>query len=138
MATITLYHGTQTDNIDVLEPRQRYYPGTDTAPRPAIYATDVQAYAAAHAFPWATEEGVDLHFEENQVVLEVPKALEDRLNKPIFIYTIPGDTFQAVTEDEMGHNFRSTERVKCLAKKQFATVIEAVTSLGGTVIIKSV
>jgi hypothetical protein len=136
MAAITLFHGTQTDNIEVLEPRERYYPGTDTAPRPAIYATDVPAYASAHAFPWATAEGVDLHFEENRVVLEVPKALEERLNKPIFIYTVPGDTFQAVIEDTMGHNFRSTERVRCLAKTRFETVTEAVTSYGGTVIIK--
>jgi hypothetical protein len=136
MAAIALFHGTQTDNIEFLEPRQRYVPGTDTAPRPAIYATDDPAYASAHAFPWATAEGVDLHFEQNRVVLVVPQALKDRLNKPIFIYTVPGDTFQTVFEDSLGHNFRSTERVKCLAKTRFETVIEAVASYGGTVIVK--
>ncbi len=136
MAAITLFHGSQTDNIDIFEPRQRYVPGNDKAPRPAIYATDDPAYASAHAFPWATAEGVDLHFENNRVVLMVPKALEERLNKPIFIYTLPGDTFQPVTEDPIGHNFRSTERVKYLAKTRFETVFEAVTSFGGTVIVK--
>ncbi len=136
MATITLFHGTQTDNIEILEPRKRYVPGNDAAPPPAIYATDDGAYASAHAFPWATAEGVDLHFEDSRVVLVVPKVLEERMNKPIFIYTVPADTFQEVTSDPVGHNFRSTESVKCLAKKRFETVTEAVTFFGGTVKLK--
>jgi hypothetical protein len=136
MVANILFHGTQTDNIEVLEPRERYVPGTDTAPRPAIYATDVAAYASAHAFPWATAEGVNLYFEQERVVLIVPKALEERLNKPIFIYEVPGDTFQPVTSDELGHNFRSVSPVKCLAKRRFETVTQAITFFGGTVTIK--
>lgn len=133
---VTLFHGSQTDNIVALEPRNRYVPGGDTAPPPAIYATDLPAYASAHAFPWATEEGVDLYLEEGRVILEVPKILEERLKKPIFIYTVPAKTFTAVTSDSMGHNFRSTEPVKCIAKQRFESVTEAVTSFGGTVRIK--
>lgn len=133
---VSLFHGTQTDNIHTLEPRNRYVPGGESASPPAVYATDLPAYAAAHAFPWSTDEGVDLYLEEERVILEVPKILEERLKKPIFIYTVPAQTFTAVTSDAMGHNFRSTRPVQCVAKQCFASVTEAVTSLGGVVRIK--
>lgn len=130
------FHGSHTDNIATLEPRYRYVPGGDTAPPPAVYATDIPAYAAAHAFPWSTDEGVDLYLLEGRVMLEVPKSLEGRLKEPIFIYTVPATTFSAVTSDEMGHNFRSTQPVQCIAKQRFESVTEAVTSLGGIVKVK--
>lgn len=136
MAMVTLFHGSQTDNIDTLEPRNRYVPGGDNAPPPAIYATDLPAYASAHAFPWSTDEGVDLYLEEGRVILEVPKILEERLKKPIFIYTVPAKTFTAVTSDLMGHNFRSMQPVKCIARQRFETVTNAVTFFGGIVKIK--
>ncbi len=136
MTPVTLFHGTQTDNIQTLEPRKRFVPGNDTVTPSAIYATDDPAYASAHAFPWVTAEGVDLYFEENKVVLEVPKNLEERLNKPIFIYEVAGTTFEAVTSDSLGHNFRSVQSVKCLSKRRFETVIEAVATFGGRVTIK--
>lgn len=136
MTSITLYHGSQTDNITTLEPRKRFIPGNDTAPPAAIYASDHPAYAAAHAFPWATAEGVNLYFDRQQVMLEIPKSLEERLNRPIFIYTVPANTFEPVASDAVGHNFRSVKPVTCLAKRRFETVIDAVTTFGGTVTIK--
>jgi hypothetical protein len=136
MAFITLFHGSQTDNIETLEPRKRFVPSNDTAPLAAIYASDHPAYAAAHAFPWFTAEGVNLYFDRKFVVLEVPKMIEERLKQPIFIYTVPANTFEPVASDAVGHNFRSLKPVKCLAKRRFETVIDAVTTFGGTVTIK--
>jgi len=136
MVSTVLFHGSQTDNIEMLEPRKRFVPGTDPSSPFAIYATDHPAYAAAHAFPWATAEGVNLYFNRQQVILEVPKAIEERLKGPIFIYTVPAQTFEVVASDALGHNFRSVKPVQCLAKRRFETVIEAVTSFGGTVTIQ--
>lgn len=136
MAINILFHGSQTDNIEILEPRKRFVLGKDLSSPFAIYATDHPAYAAAHAFPWATTEGVNLYFNRQQVILEVPKAIEERLKKPIFIYTVPAETFEVVTCDALGHNFRSVKPVRCVAKRRFETVIEAVTSFGGTVTIQ--
>lgn len=133
---VTLFHGSSTDNITTLEPRTRYVPAGDTASPPSVYATDIPAYASAHAFDWETKDGVDLYLEEGRVILIVPKILEERLKKPIFIYTVPAITFTAVTSDSMGHNFRSTEPVKCVAKQRFESVTEAITSLGGIIKIK--
>lgn len=137
MASIVLFHGSQTDNIEMLVPQKRFVPGNDTAPPSAIYASDHPAYAAAHAFPWITSEGVNLYFDRKLVVLEVPKNIEERLKKPIFVYTVPADTFEIVASDAVGHNFRSIKPVRCLAKRRFETVIDAVTTFGGTVTIKS-
>jgi hypothetical protein len=136
MASITFYHGSQTDNIRTLEPRKRFVPSHETAPPAAIYASDHPAYAAAHAFHWTTAEGVRLYFDRLQVMLEVPKSLEERLHRPIFIYTVLADTFEPVASDRVGHNFRSVKPVNCLAKRRFETVIDAVTTFGGTVTIK--
>lgn len=58
-----LYHGTLTDNIELLEPRLRYTPGEEEDSPAGIYATDDPAFAAAHAFPWSSLEGIDLHYE---------------------------------------------------------------------------
>jgi hypothetical protein len=138
MAAIgSYYHSSQTDDIDTLEPRSRYTPGGDKAPPSSVYATDDPAYAATHAFPWATEEGVNLYYDDSgHVKLEVPASIQDRLKQPVFIYEVSSKTFEAVTSDEMGHNFRSVVPVKCLAKRRFENVIAAVTCYGGTVEIK--
>lgn len=136
MASLTLFHGSQTDNIKTLEPRKCFVPSNDTAPPAAVYASDDPAYAAAHAFPWVTAEGVNLYFDRKLVVLEIPKSIEERLKRPVFIYTVPADTFEPVASDAVGHNFRSVKPVTCLAERRFETVIDAVTTFGGTVTIK--
>lgn len=70
------------------------------------------------------------------VVLEVPKNIEERLNQPIFIYHISSERFELLNIPPYGHNYRSLEPVKCIAKQRFETVIEAITHFGGTVKIK--
>jgi hypothetical protein len=133
MASISLYHGSPADNIETLEPRKGYVPGNDDAPPPAVYATDIPALAAAHAWRWSSNDGVDLYLDEGRVVLIVPKRLEERLKNPVFIYEVPAAKFQVVACDDFGHNFRTTEPVKCLAKRRFENVADAISSLGGRV-----
>lgn len=137
-----LYHGSQTDNIETLEPRKRYTPGEITNSPSAIYASDDPAFAAAHAFPWSSSEGIELYYDRDEedlpehVVLEVPKSLEARLNEPIFIYQVPLEDFELLDIPPHSHNYRALEPVPCLTKQRFETVAEAITSFGGTVKIK--
>lgn len=137
-----LFHGSQTDNIGALEPRQRYTPGNEKGSPAGIYVTDNPAYAAAHSFPWSSDEGVDLYFERGEengreyVVLEVPKEIETRMQQPVYIYTVKPDSFSPVVSDPVGHNYRSVESVDCIAKQVFESVTQAVEFHGGRVIIK--
>ena len=61
-----LYHGSTTQNIKRLEPRIRYTPA-GKIDYSAIYASPLAAYAAAHSFPWSSNEGVDLDVLNNQI-----------------------------------------------------------------------
>lgn len=137
----SLYHGSQADNIEMLEPRKRYTPG-EIPNSPAIYASDDPAFAAAHAFPWSSSEGIDLYYDhedgdvKEHVVLEVPEHLLSRLEKPVFIYQVSSEKFESLNIPPYGHNYRSLEATKCIAKQRFDTVIEAIHYFGGTVKIK--
>ncbi len=137
-----LFHGSQTDNIGALEPRRRYIPGNEEGAPEGTYATDNPAYAAAHSFPWSSDEGVYLCFERDEengreyVLLEVPKEIEARMQQPVYIYTVKSDSFSPVVSDLVGHNYRSVESVDCIAKQVFESVTQAVEFHGGRVIIK--
>lgn len=139
LAFLKLYHGSQTDNIEVLEPRTRYTPGTEKDSPAGIYASEDPAFAAAHAFPWSSAEGVNLYYDSDEnnssqhVILEVPKSVEARLEQPIIIYEVDAKNFELLNIPPAGHNFRSLEAVKCLAKKRFENVKEAVQHYGGVV-----
>lgn len=58
-----IYHGTTRKDLQVIKPFKRYTPGgedvADSIP-PRIYATYNPAYAAAHSFPWSSDDGVDI------------------------------------------------------------------------------
>lgn len=142
-AFVCLFHGSQTDNIETLEPRKRHTPGGEANSPAGIYATDDPAYATAHAFPWSSSEGIDLYYGSNNdeasehVILEIPQSLESRLKQPIFIYEISPENFELLPIPPYGHNYRSLKPAKCIAKKRFETVIEAVNHYGGTVKIKA-
>ncbi len=134
MAINLLFYGSWKGDIEVLKPRQLFFPDTETT-SPAVYATDSQAYAVGRAFAWSARQDVELGFEENRFVLKVPQILEEQLRKPIFLYAVPSDKFQVIEKSE--HDFRATEPVQCLARAWFPTVIDAVVFTGGIVIVKS-
>ena len=142
MVSNVLFHGSQTDNIQKLEPRRRYTPGQEENSPSSIYATDNPAYAAAHSFPWSSDEGANLYFEYEErtrresVVLKVPKKIQARMQFPVYIYTVKSDGFSPVMSDPCGHNYRSVESVSCIAKQVFENVTEAVMFHGGRVVIK--
>lgn len=130
------YHGSSTDGIERLEPRRRYTPGEEFNSPASIYASDLPAFAAAHSFPWATEEGVDLYVDGSVVTIEIPRTLLDRLQQSTYIYTVDATEFSPVESESTGHTFRSTKSVDCLEKTSFKTVIEAIDHYGGRVVIK--
>jgi hypothetical protein len=137
----SLFHGSLTDHIETLEPRKRYTPGGEENSPSGIYASDDPAFAAAHAFPWSSVEGVDLYYElegdKFEHVLEVPESLKTRLEQPIFIYEVSAKNFELLNISPAGHNYRSLEPTKCLGKKRFETVSGGIHSYGGIVKIKS-
>ena len=77
-----LYHGTGVPNIDMMEPRKRFTPGGQNAPE-RVYAGDMPAFAAAHSFPWATEEGFELSVEDGTVIFKVPSKFKSRLEQKV-------------------------------------------------------
>lgn len=133
-----LYHGSITPNIDTLMPRKRYIPDNEKNTPECIYATDDPGFAAAHAFPWSSNEGIDLYYDEDEakvarVHLEVPAKLFARLNQPVYIYKVNSSSFYWIKEDVLGKTYRSLERVKCLGCQRFSTVLEAIQTFGGKV-----
>lgn len=113
------------------------------APR-AIYATDDLAFAAAHAFPWSSKEGIDLYYDVDEskggppfLHLEVPANLFARLNQPVYIYKLESKNFTWIKEDVAGKSYRSLEPAKCLSVQRFDTALNAIETFGGKVIKKS-
>jgi hypothetical protein len=131
-----LYHGTQIDNIEHLEPRLRYTPGKESSSPPGIYASDLPAFAAAHSFPWSSDEGIDLYVAESTVVMEIPRSLLPRLQAKIYIYTVDSHPFSRVEQESTGHTFRATVPVDCLEKIGFENVVDAIEYYGGQVVVK--
>lgn len=127
-----LYHGTVTANIKELEPRKRYTPGGGEVP-PRIYATDRPDFAVMHAFPWSSDEGIDIVEHEGKLSLLIPEHLKDRLEQSICIYELKGDTFIFTEEEETGNTYHSDTPVIPDSVEEFSSVTEAVKHYGGTV-----
>jgi len=128
-----LYHGSLTPNIKEFTPRKRYAPRElgEGVPE-AIYAGDEPAYAAAHSFPWSAKEGFDVIYEDGGLVLIVPKRFVERLNHEVYIYKLPGDTFELLKDvNPKGHNFWSHEAVVPTNFNKYASVTDAVKNNGG-------
>ena len=68
-----VYHGSSVE-ITELEPRERFTPAEGVGSR--VYASDLPAFAAAHAFPWHSGEGIELDIDEGTAVLRVPAGLK--------------------------------------------------------------
>jgi len=130
------YHGSLTDEIERLEPRLRYTPGNESNSPAGIYASDLPAFAAAHSFPWSSDEGIDLYVVGETVMLEIPRSLVERLQIPVHVYRVENKLFSQITCDLTGHTFRATEPVDCLEKKSFSSVVEAIEYYGGYVVIQ--
>ena len=124
-----LYHGSVVQGLVALEPRKRFTPGEDVAAA-LIYATPLPGYAAAHAFPWSSDEGFDVAVENERVTLLVPKGCEDRLLVPISIYKLPADTFKLTEEEVTGQTWHSTSSVPVIEETKYPSVRDALVALG--------
>lgn len=125
-----LYHGSTTQNLKTLEPRKRYTPAgkIDYA---AIYATPLPAYAAAHSFPWSSDEGVGLDVVDGKVDMSVPKALQPRLQVSISIYKVSSDNFEHTKEEETGYTWHAVKPAQVIEETKYKSVEEAIAVLGG-------
>jgi hypothetical protein len=130
-----LYHGTPVGGIGRLEPRQRFTsPTLGDDVFPAVYAADAPAYPAGHAFPWSSAEGIDLGYEDGQLVLAVPVKQAERLNQKVYLYALPPDTFEPLPNvPPEGRNYRSRAAVVPLGVSEYGSVREAVEASGGGV-----
>lgn len=124
-----LYHGSITQNIKILEPRKRYTP-QGKIDYSAIYATSLPAYAAAHSFPWSTDEGVRLDVCENSVDLSIPKSLKDRLQVPISIYKLSSEGFEHTKEELTGYTWHTIHPVEVIEEIRYPSVEIALKELG--------
>ncbi len=127
-----LYHGTVTANIAEFEPRKRFTPGDGDVP-PRIYATDRADFAVMHAFPWSSDEGIDIVEHEGVLHLQIPEHLRNRLNQRIYIYKLKGDAFVFTEEDETGNTYHSEVPVIPESVMEFNSVTEALAYYGGVV-----
>ncbi|MEK7184720.1 MAG: hypothetical protein AAB683_01110 [Patescibacteria group bacterium] len=124
-----LYHGSITQNLKKLEPRKRYTPA-GKIDYSAIYATPLPAYAAAHSFPWSTDEGVGLDVSENGVDLFIPNKFKSRLQVPISIYKISAESFLRTKEEETGYTWHATIPIDVIEEKKYSSVEVALRELG--------
>jgi len=130
------YHGSSTDGIECLEPRLRYTPGEELSSPSSIYASDLPAFAAAHSFPWSSDEGIDLYVDGQTVIMEIPLSVYERLLRKTYIYVVDSNQFSLVDCESTGHTFRATTPVDCLEKISFQSVVEAIEYYSGHVVIK--
>lgn len=133
---IFFYHGSSTDGIECLEPKLRYTPGEELNSPPSIYASDLPAFAAAHSFPWSSDEGIDLYVDGQAVIMEIPSSVYERLLRKTYIYVVGSNQFSLVECESTGHTFRAITPVDCLEKVSFESVVEAIEYYGGHVVIK--
>lgn len=134
--TAFFYHGSSTDGIECLEPRLRHAPGEELSSPSSIYASDLPAFAAAHSFPWSSDEGIDLYVDGQMVIMEIPLPIYERLLRKTYIYVVDSKQFSLVECESTGHTFRALTPVNCLEKACFQSVVEAIEHYGGQVVIK--
>lgn len=127
-----LYHGTVTADIEEFEPRKRFTPGGADVPS-RIYATDRPEFAVMHAFPWSSDEGIDIVEREGKLCLQVPESLKDRLLQRIYIYKLKGDKFVFTEEEETGNTYHAEVPVVPESVQEFNSVEKAIKHYGGVV-----
>lgn len=124
-----LYHGSTTQNIQTLEPRKRYTP-QGAIDFSAIYATPSPAYAATHAFPWSSDDGVGLDIDEGGVHISIPARMKERLSVPVSIYKISSENFEHTKEELTGYTWHTTHPVSVIEEMQCSSVEKAFEALG--------
>ena len=131
-----IYHGTIKKNLQTIRPFKRYTPGgeslADSIPA-RIYATYIPAYAVAHSFPWSSDEGIDITFEENTVTLIVPEKKQGLLEQEICVYTLPDNEFTLTAEEEMNLTYHTEKEVVPIEVQCFKNVSEAMKKFGGII-----
>lgn len=126
-----LFHGSIGAGIELLEPRKRYTPSAGVPER--VYASGNPAFAAAHSFPWSSDEGIDLRIEDGKLILMVPRRLASRLEQPVSIYRLPSEYFEFTEEESMKLTYHSVTPVAPIEAMPFDSVTEAVEHFGGMV-----
>jgi hypothetical protein len=114
----------------------RFIPvGVSEAHWPAlVYASDIPAFAAAHAFPWSTNEGFELSASGvGRVTLSVPPQHQQRLQCPAYLYAVRANSFVSTVSEGSGHTYHSDAPVQVLSCTPFRTVEEAIKSHGGII-----
>jgi hypothetical protein len=129
-----LYHGSTTKYIDVFEPQKRFTPG-EAVVEPRIYATDLPVFAAMHAFPWSSDEGIDIMFDTTGATLKIPEKYITRLEQPVYIYRLPKDNFIQTPEEKTDHTFHSLNPVQPLGVLGFESVTQAIQHYKGHIVI---
>ncbi len=127
-----LYHGSIVHNFKILKPSRNHTPD-GKIDYEAVYATPLKAYAAAHAFPWGSDEGFDLDVINGQVEFIVPLKFKERLNVPISIYSVDQSGFEFTKEEIVGYTWHSRKEVEVLDEKKYTSVEEAIVKLGGSI-----
>lgn len=127
-----LYHGSVAQGLKRLEPRKRFTPAGKIE-YAAIYATPNPLVAAAHAFPWSSEEGIDFAVDGSRVELTVPVHLKHKLEVPISIYKVSAEPFRLTSEEETGQTWDTRQEVDVIEEKTYPSVLKAFQVLGGSV-----
>ena len=128
-----LYHGSTISGLKILEPRKRFTPAGKIE-YATVYASPLAIVAAAHSFPWASDEGIDFKIsDKSELELLVPKLQAERLDQPISIYTVSAEHFRPTTEDETGLTYHTEESVEVLGESAYPSATEAIKVLGGTI-----
>lgn len=131
-----LYHGSLTPGLAMLEPRKRFLPGGVEASRwPAlVYASELPAFAAAHAFPWDSAEGFLLSVSgDARVSFSVPELHRNRLQQPMCVYQVPAENFTWTAAEHTGHTYHNDRPILVISCAQFRTVEEAIEHYDGIV-----
>lgn len=129
-----VYHGSDAGTIEDFEPRKRFTPAEDVGE--LVYASDLPAFAAAHSFPWGTDEGFDLSINDGRIIFRVPVQFKERLMIPVFVYKLSSEQFDWNAQESTGHTLSSARQVKPSSIEQFSSVEEAIRHFGGEVIYK--
>lgn len=127
-----LYHGSNIQDLKILEPRKRYTPAGKIE-YSAIYATPLLPYAMAHSFPWSSDDGVGLDIIKDNISISIPKSLRERLTVPISIYKISSENFELTKEEETGYTWHSTKPAEVLEEIKYASVEEALKDVGAEI-----
>lgn len=126
-----LYHGSTTQNLKILEPRKRHTPYGEM--NASIYATPSPAFAAAHSFPWTTDEGVELNVHGDHIVLTLPIGMKVRLQVPVSIYKVEDMGFVPTVKEITGYTWNTEQPVEIIEEIKYLSVEEAIVRSGGEV-----